>query len=70
MCIISMIFMVRLTVLQTRFTTDDDSHVGDDYFLDSGDKIRYFFEQDAVGTGSLYLAWYAYENLSSYRQRR
>ncbi|KZT11069.1 phytanoyl-CoA dioxygenase [Laetiporus sulphureus 93-53] len=33
----------------TRFTTGDDNHVGDDYFLTSGDKIRYFLEEDAVG---------------------
>lgn len=42
----------------TRFTTGDDDnngagdekakHVGDDYFLTSGDKIRLFFEPDAV----------------------
>ncbi|KAF9038286.1 phytanoyl-CoA dioxygenase [Hymenopellis radicata] len=32
----------------TRFTTAEDNHVGDDYFLDSGDKIRYFLEEDAV----------------------
>ncbi|KAJ2912423.1 hypothetical protein MD484_g7993, partial [Candolleomyces efflorescens] len=32
----------------TKFTTGDDDHVGDDYFLDSGDKIRYFLETDAV----------------------
>lgn len=32
----------------TKFTTSDDDHVGDDYFLDSGDKIRYFLEEDAV----------------------
>ncbi|PIG84331.1 phytanoyl-CoA dioxygenase family protein, partial [Aspergillus arachidicola] len=37
----------------TQFTTGDDldtdskPHVGDDYFLTSGDKIRYFFEPDA-----------------------
>ncbi|KAI0320770.1 phytanoyl-CoA dioxygenase [Amylostereum chailletii] len=32
----------------TKFTTDDDNHVGDDYFLSSGDKIRYFLEEDAI----------------------
>ncbi|KAF7585264.1 hypothetical protein BBP40_011504, partial [Aspergillus hancockii] len=37
----------------TQFTTGDDTtdnkpHVGDDYFLTSGDKIRYFFEPDAI----------------------
>lgn len=32
----------------TKFTTGDDNHVGDDYFLTSGDKIRYFLETDAV----------------------
>jgi ectoine hydroxylase-related dioxygenase (phytanoyl-CoA dioxygenase family) len=38
----------------TKFTTGDDDHVGDDYFLTSGDKIRYFLEQDATdGQGNL-----------------
>ncbi|TFY80982.1 hypothetical protein EWM64_g3029 [Hericium alpestre] len=32
----------------TKFTTDDEGHIGDDYFLTSGDKIRYFLEPDAV----------------------
>ena len=34
---------------QTQFTTSDDNHVGDDYFLTSGDKIRYFLEEGVVG---------------------
>ncbi|GMF98099.1 hypothetical protein B5S33_g1493 [[Candida] boidinii] len=35
----------------TRFTTSEDGedkHVGDDYFINSSDKIHYFFEVDAV----------------------
>jgi ectoine hydroxylase-related dioxygenase (phytanoyl-CoA dioxygenase family) len=43
----------------TRFTTGDDDanennskHVGDDYFLSSGDKVHFFFEPDAVAPPS------------------
>ena len=42
--------------LQTKFITGtgDKDHVGDDYFLTSGDKIRYFLEEDATdGQGNL-----------------
>ncbi|KAJ7462253.1 phytanoyl-CoA dioxygenase [Mycena galericulata] len=39
----------------TKFTTGDDDHIGDTYFLESGDKIRYFLEEDAVVDGKLTL---------------
>ncbi|KAJ7262211.1 hypothetical protein B0H12DRAFT_1231255 [Mycena haematopus] len=37
----------------TKFTTSEEEHVGDSYFLESGDKIRYFLEEDAVVDGKL-----------------
>ncbi|KAK9464509.1 hypothetical protein V1512DRAFT_230562 [Lipomyces arxii] len=38
----------------TKFSTDEEAHIGDDYFLGSSDKIRFFFEQGAFSpTGEL-----------------
>jgi hypothetical protein len=42
------VLLSRSLCLQTRFTTSDDDHVGDDYFLTSGDKIRFFLEKDVL----------------------
>lgn len=35
------------------FSTHEQSRVSDDYFLDSGDKIRFFFEEDAFNADGL-----------------
>jgi phytanoyl-CoA hydroxylase len=38
----------NVPTLQTKFTTSEGDHIGDDYFLTSGDKIRYFLDEDAI----------------------
>ena len=42
------LLMPQIHHCQTKFTTDDNNQVRDEYFLTSGDKIRYFFEEDSI----------------------
>ena len=43
--------------VRTVFSTDDQSHARSDYFLTSGDKVRYFLEDGALdGDGELVLS--------------
>ena len=37
-----------MSELQIKFTTSEKHHIGDEYFLTSGDKIRYFLDEDAI----------------------
>ncbi|WVQ74240.1 hypothetical protein IAR50_003837 [Cryptococcus sp. DSM 104548] len=41
-------FKIEGHPMTTFKTAADDAHVGDDYFLNSGDKIRYFLEPSSV----------------------
>jgi len=41
------------TESNTAFSTEEDKHASDDYFLTSGDKIRYFWEAKARKEGKL-----------------
>lgn len=41
-------YLIQCHSCQTKFSTGAKDHIGDDYFLTSGDKIRYFLEEDAV----------------------
>jgi ectoine hydroxylase-related dioxygenase (phytanoyl-CoA dioxygenase family) len=43
------------TIPQTVFSTHTNEHAKEQYFLDSGDKIHYFFEPDAIDSeGKMY----------------
>jgi len=49
----------------TRFSTGDDKgekHVGDDYFLNSNDKVRFFFEEGSLPKRSILHYIYALTN--------